>query len=221
MSTRRFSASFVCPLCEQPLPSANLQLDSGTYFLCSRCDLVSQDPQQRLDRQAEHAYYLTHENDVHDARYRKFLSQLAEPMMERLEQGARGLDFGSGPGPALAAMFTEKGFPTDIYDPRFAPDKSPLDTEYDFVSCTEVIEHMHRPLREFVLLDQLLKPGGLLGVMTELRPSLEAFSSWYYHRDPTHVCFYSAATMEWIAARFQWRLTLIGTRVILWRKPAR
>lgn len=212
------SSACECPLCGSAVPPAGLTVPSGHYRSCGVCDLVFQEPGQRLDRDAERAHYLTHDNRVDDPRYRKFLSQLAEPMMRRLAAGAQGLDFGAGPGPALAAMFTERGFPAAIYDPFFAPDVAVLERQYDFIVCTEVVEHMHHPGRELALFDRLLESGGWLGLMTELRPPLEGFSDWYYHRDPTHVCFYSADTIRWIAGHFRWQLEHLDTRVILLRK---
>lgn len=209
-----------CPLCAVPAPHSAMQVGAMNYRHCDHCDLVFQEPAQRLERDAEFAHYQTHENDVHDPRYRKFLSQLAYPLMELLHAGDEGLDYGAGPGPALAAMLTEVGYPTAVYDPLFAPNEDVLKRQYDFVTATEVIEHMYHPLEEFRRLDSLLKPGGVLGLMTELRSALESFATWYYHRDPTHVCFYSPLTIRWIARRFSWSIERLDTRVIIVRKPA-
>ena len=90
---------------------------------------------QRLSPERELAHYNTHQNSPGDPRYRAFLDQLAAPLMARLPSGAEGLDFGSGPGPALSVIFGEHGFPTSIYDPFFAPDPLLLTRDYDFVSC--------------------------------------------------------------------------------------
>ena len=49
-----------------------------------------------------------------------------------------GLDFGAGPGPALAAMMSEDGFDVAIYDPFFQPDAEALQRKYDFITCTAV-----------------------------------------------------------------------------------
>ena len=68
-------------------------------------------------------------------------------------------------------------------------------------------------------MDRLLLPGGWLGVMTEMLPGgAERFAKWRYPRDPTHVCFYRPATMEWIAARYRWTLELPHRNVALFRK---
>lgn len=193
--------------------------DSGDYRHCDACDLVFLEPALRLSTDDERAYYGTHDNRVDDPAYRRFLAQLADPLMERLSPGATGLDFGAGPGPALAAMLTEHGHPTEIYDVFFAPDDSVLARTYDFVTCTEVVEHLHAPGREFALFDTLIARGGWLGIMTELRPPLSDFPDWYYHRDPTHVSFYSEATMRWLARRYGWTVDLMLLRVMIFRVP--
>lgn len=209
-----------CPLCGAPTVT-RVTTDSGDYRHCNACDFVYLEPEQRLSAEAERAHYGTHDNRVDDPAYRRFLAQLADPLTERLAPGATGLDFGAGPGPALAAMLTERGYPTEIYDVFFAPDAAVLSGAHDFVTCTEVIEHLHNPAREFALFGNLLAPGGWLGIMTELRPPLSAFPAWYYHRDPTHVSFYSEATMRWIARRYGWEIDLMLPRVIIFRVPTR
>lgn len=210
-----------CPLCRTHRAQTPVAAASAGYLHCAGCDLVYLAPERRLAPDAERAHYLTHENEVDDPRYRAFLAQLAGPLLERLPAGAEGLDYGAGPGPALAAMLTEAGHPTAVYDPYFAPDRAPLTRHYDFVTCTEVAEHMHDPGREFELLAGLLRPGGWLGLMTELRPSLAAFVDWYYRRDPTHVCFYSERTLRWIAARHRLTVECVSQRVTLLRAPVR
>ena len=44
------------------------------------------------------------------------------------------------------------------------------------------------------------------------------FPSWYYHRDPTHVNFFSHATMRWIAALCGWEARFPSQNVVLFRK---
>jgi SAM-dependent methyltransferase len=206
-----------CPLCGAAT-DAPWRETTGVYRHCPRCDLVSRDPATWLDAAAERAYYGTHENRLDDPGYRRFLAQLAEPMMARLAPGARGLDYGCGAAPALAAMFTEAGFPTVGYDPFFAADARVLETRHDFVVCTEVLEHMHEPRRDLARLDALLVPGGWLGLMTEARPPMADFSRWHYHRDPTHVGFHSETSLRWIAACFDWQVVALDRRVTLLRK---
>jgi 2-polyprenyl-3-methyl-5-hydroxy-6-metoxy-1,4-benzoquinol methylase len=150
--------------------------------------------------------------------YRKFLSRLAEPLKEVLQPGDRGLDFGCGQGPALAAMMNEAGFPTQVYDPIYFPDEAPLNACYDFITCTEVVEHLHEPRPAFEQLDTLLAPGGILAVMTRWLTEDASFANWRYRRDPTHVCFYRIETLEWLAEAFGWLLQFPARNVTFFRK---
>ncbi|CAI8013909.1 Uncharacterized WD repeat-containing protein all2124 [Geodia barretti] len=61
-------------------------------------------------------------------------------------------------------MMREDGFKVNLYDPYFYPDVSVLDRQYDFVTCSETVEHLRSPMTEFKLLDSLLVPGGHLGL---------------------------------------------------------
>jgi hypothetical protein len=209
-----------CPLCgaARALPFAAAA--GRRYLRCAACRLAFMAPEDRPDEAAELAHYGTHENDPADPRYRAFLSRLADPLAARLAPGAEGLDYGCGPGPALAMMLEERGFPMAVWDPFFAPDASVLDRTYDFVTCTETAEHFFHPAREFARLDGLLPAGGWLGVMTELLDDARDFSGWRYARDPTHVSFYAEETMRWIAEAFGWGMEIAGRGVVLFRKPA-
>lgn len=209
-----------CLVCETAAPRFAAPR-SGNYFSCGECGLVFQSPQEFPDAATERAYYDTHENDVADHGYRKFLARLTDVLFPRLPAGACGLDFGCGPGPALVAMAREAGFGMHGYDPLFAPHEHLLKRRYAFVTCTEAAEHFHRPLREFRRLDRLLVAGGWLGVMTAAPPDdRAAFERWHYHRDPTHVCFYRRATLRWLARRFGWRAEFPARDVALFFKPA-
>ena len=93
----------------------------------------------------------------------------------------------------------EAGHSMALFDPFFQPDRSVLQETYDFVTCTEVAEHFHRPAAEFTQLLGLLHPGGWLAVMTAFQTDDAAFANWYYRRDPTHVVFYREATLRYLA----------------------
>ena len=189
-----------CPLCHHAHCPAFASVDGRDYFRCPHCELTFLAAALRPDAASERRHYDLHENDPHDPRYRRWLARLAEPLGARLAAPARGLDFGCGPGPALAMMLRERGHHMALYDPIYAADPQVLDTTYDFITCTEVVEHFHRPDAMFTLLAQLLAPGGWLGIMTaELHDSIE-FSRWHYRRDPTHVCFYRPRTFAVIGA---------------------
>jgi len=92
------------------------------------------------------------------------------------------------------------------------------DQAYDFITCTETAEHFVDPRAEFDRFDVLLRPGGWLGVMTEVLDEDRIFETWRYARDPTHVCFYGRRTFDWIADRFGWALERPHPNVALFRK---
>lgn len=190
----------ICPLCAAPQGPA-FRAHERDYFDCPGCGLVHLQPSLRPSAGEERAEYELHENDPADPEYRRFLSRLSEPLLARLRPGSSGLDFGSGPGPALASMLEEAGHSVALYDPFFAPDRAVLSRQYDFVTCTEAAEHFFAPAREFELLFSLLRPGGLLAVMTEVLQPGRDFARWHYPRELSHVCFYRAGTWDWLGTR--------------------
>jgi hypothetical protein len=112
-----------------------------------------------------------------------------------------------------------QGHRVELFDSYYFPDRSVLAGDYDFVTATEVIEHLHQPGRELARLWELLRPGGWLGIMTKLVRDPAAFAAWHYIRDPTHVCFFSRRSLRWWARRQHADLEFIGEDVILLRKP--
>ena len=212
-----------CPLCRSQktvlLFTTRDEASGRDFHHCSTCDLAFVPRQFHLTERAEKERYLQHNNDPDDQDYRSFLSRLFDPLSDRLKPGATGLDYGAGPGPALAAMMREAGFDVRIYDPFFYRDGSVLETTYDFITCSEVAEHFSDPRAEFERFQALLKPRGWLGVMTGMLDGWREFPGWYYHRDPTHVAFYSRRTMDWIGALLGWRVCLPGRNVALFQKP--
>lgn len=167
----------------------------------------------------EKAHYLNHENSIDDQGYRRFLSTLAVPLLERLPPGLSGLDYGCGLGPALAAMLEEAGHRMALYDPFFRRDDRALEARYDLITCSEVVEHFHDPFAEFQRFDRLLNPEGWLGLMTCFQTNDDRFARWHYRRDPTHVVFYRASTFRHIAAMLGWSCEIPLKNVALMRKP--
>ena len=189
------------------------------YWRCTACQATFLDPAHWLPAHEEHAHYRTHQNDPADPRYRHFLSRLADPLLQRLPPASAGLDYGCGPGPALACMLREAGHDVAVYDPLFSPDPAALAATYDFITCSETIEHFHQPLEEFARLNRMLRPGGWLGLMTCFLTDETLFAPWHYRRDPTHVVFYREATLRQIAANFGWACTIPVKNVALMHKP--
>ncbi len=229
--------SLACPLCIATSVRLFFQ-DTRDYYRCGKCQLVFVPPEQFLSAEQEKEVYDQHQNSPGNEGYRKFLSRLFEPLNDRLAPGSRGLDFGSGPGPTLSLMFEEAGHKVSIYDPFYAPDgpfyapngapSAVAGTDvgentrkagpYDFITASEVVEHLHRPEAELNRLWNCLRPGGLLGIMTKRVIDQDAFAHWHYKNDPTHVCFFSEETFEHLATRWQAKLTIVGDDVVLLAK---
>ena len=218
-TSRLISVVPKCPLCYAAEAKSIESGDGTDYFACPVCDLIYLTPSRRLSAGDERARYELHNNDRGDPGYVQFLGRLADPLVERLRPGMRGLDFGCGPAPVLSEMLTAAGFPCAAYDPFFAPDATLLEKRYDFITCSEVVEHAHDPARMFATLRPMLAPGGILGVMTMFYPGEDAFADWWYRRDPTHVCFYNEATMRWIGERHGWLIDFPAPNVTLFSAP--
>lgn len=210
--------SWACPVCAAPADHF-LSVDGCDYFRCPTCEARFLDPVQRPSRDVEYAHYLHHENEPDDPRYRRFLSKLAQPLMLRLAPASRGLDYGCGPGPALAAMLREAGHDVALFDPFFAPDPAPFSTTYDFVTCTEAAEHFHSPAQEFERLRRLIRPGGWLAIMTCFQFEDARFSSWHYRKDPTHVVFFREETFRYLAGIWGWACEVPVKDVALMQRP--
>ncbi|GAW34426.1 hypothetical protein RA2_01474 [Roseovarius sp. A-2] len=208
-----------CPVCRAPDPAPFGLFDGLGYWRCDQCQARGLNPVHYPDATTERAEYDTHQNDIHDPGYCGFLDRLAAPLRARLPPGAHGLDYGCGPGPALAHMLREAGHDMAVYDPFYAPDKRVLDVRYDFITCTEAAEHFHSPADEFDRLGAMLRPGGWLALMTSFQTEDARFATWHYRMDATHVVFYRAATLAHIAALRGWSCDIPRKDVALMQVP--
>ena len=214
----RRASHTVCPLCRSTSAGVFAELRGSTFFRCVACALTFRTAADHPSPEEELLRYAIHQNDPADPRYRAYLSPLVEALAPRLAGRAEGLDYGSGPGPALAVMLEERGFQVTLYDPFFAPDAAALTRQYDFITCSETAEHFAKPAEEFERFDRLMRRGGWLGVMTQLLTDDTGFGRWHYARDVTHLCFYTPDTMAWIAGRHGWAVERPHPRVTLFQK---
>lgn len=176
------------------------------YYCCERCQLISIAPCQRLDWGAQKAIYDLHQNSSDDPGYRRFLSRLANPLLELASPDWRILDFGCGPGPTLSVMLEEQGLKVALYDPIYHNKPELLTASYDCITASEVFEHLAHPGAEIKHLVNRLNKGAYLCVMTKLWRDKAAFQHWHYKNDPTHISFYHRDTFEFIAE--QWSMTV-------------
>jgi SAM-dependent methyltransferase len=207
-----------CSLCHCSAAELIFQTSRRSFFACSACQLIFVPRAEHLSQSEEKLAYSHHRNDPDDRGYQNFLSQLVKPLSSYLSPGLRGLDYGSGPGPALSQMLNDYGVFTENYDPYFSPAEALLSDRYDFVTCTEVVEHFRNPLEEWRKLTNLVKPGGLLAIMTSFAPSNEKLAQWSYKEDLTHVAFYREETFRWIANDQGLREVFRSNPVIIFQK---
>lgn len=217
---KRF-AQAACPLCGHLSDWFFKSARGGQFFQCRCCRGIHVPNAFWLATQGQKEHYLTHNNDVFDPRYRSFVSPVVEAILNEQSASALGLDYGAGPGPVISHMLAEQGFQTRLFDPFFHPDTSTLNDRYDYVICTEVIEHFQQPNAEFTRLTKLLKPNGTLYCTTELYHEGIDFAKWRYKNDPTHVFYYQSSTIHWIAKELGFATPEIEGRRIILRKRDR
>jgi hypothetical protein len=210
-----------CPLCKKNNSYIYTTGENRTYLHCNSCDLVYVPHHQLVSKEEEKAKYDNHQNSPQDEGYRNFLNRLLNPLSTHLQPDDKGLDFGSGPGPTLNTLMKERGFDMDIYDFFYHDDKRIFNNSYDFITSTEVIEHLHNPYEEIDRLWNMLEYGGVLGIMTAFRPNKEKFQNWYYKRDLTHICFFTQNTFHWLANNLKAELIIPENGVVILKKENR
>ena len=208
----------LCPLCGDDSIDAYHSDLHRDYLQCSLCWLVFVPADQQPSQQDEKNIYDQHQNSPDDIGYRHFLRRLTNPLLDRLKAGSQGLDFGCGPGPTLSVMLEEQGHNVALYDLYYANDSAVLKRPYDFITSTEVIEHLAQPGAELQRLWDILTPGGHLALMTKQVRDREAFVHWHYKNDLTHISFFSEKTFEYLGRQWGSTPKFIGADVIIFRK---
>jgi SAM-dependent methyltransferase len=190
-----------CPLCSESGAFDLLHGPLGSeYWRCDKCDLIFIDREFLPDRIAEKVHYQTHQNGPQYPGHVKFLSQAITPALPYLTREMQGLDYGCGPVPTLSVILEEQGIACDNYDPFFYPGIP--DRQYDFIFSTETVEHFFEPRQELIKIHNILKPGGIFTIMTEVWQDGDDFSAWYYAKDFTHVSFYHQNTINQLGKLF-------------------
>lgn len=212
-----------CILCTSSVTLLHAKVDTHygprEYYHCQgECGLVFLNPEQRLTAAQEQERYELHNNDAKDPNYRAFLERLANPLSAFIEKGMLGLDFGCGPTPLMSTILEERGLLMRHYDAFFFNNESVLKKQYDVITASEVFEHLFDPATEIERLVSMLHSGGVLGVMTGILTGPERFAQWWYHRDPTHVVFFSERTFAYIAQRWNMEPEHSDTTIWIARK---
>lgn len=207
-----------CPLCGDTTQNCIFEEKKRycrPFFQCDTCHLIFVPKSHHLTPEKEKARYDLHNNNPNDEGYIKFLSKLADPVKKKISPRSSGINFGSGPDSILSELVKIDGHSVKNYDPYYANDKSVLEGQYDFLISSEVVEHFSTPIRDWELMDGLIRNGGLSGIMTQLyRPEID-FAKWWYKNDETHIAFYSRDTFDWIGKRFGYKVETQGESIIL------
>lgn len=203
-----------CPLCNH---SSRFFFRSKKrhYFRCQNCSGIFMAGNLLPDKTDEKKRYEEHNNDVENPGYQNFVRPLVNSILNDFTATSAGLDFGSGTGPVVAKLLRDQGFSVKLYDPFFHDRPKVLQEKYDYIACCEVMEHFHRPAKEFKLLKKLLLTNGKLYCMTDLYDESIDFKTWYYKDDLTHVFIYHRRTIDWIKNNFNFSGVKIEGRLIV------
>lgn len=206
----------ICCLCQSPGVSSFQQ---APFLRCPVCHLIFKDPALHLSAADEKKRYELHENNIDDPAYVRFLWPAVEQVKRLKSPPGLGLDFGCGPNPVLSQLLIQENYQMSSYDPIFFPEglvdfKNNPQQIFDFITCTEAAEHFYKPGTEFQKLFSWIKTGGHLILMTDLFTEYKNLSNWGYARDPSHVCFFSEGTLNWLAKKYGAELEMISSRLV-------
>ncbi len=216
MKTRDYSA--ICPLCLQERAEDFAEVHGSSYLRCQNCSLIFVHPSGLPSREQEEKRYQFHQNETTNPEYCAYIRKLLTPLLESITERSLGLDYGCGPSKIAERILGDIGISAESFDPFYFSNSEILNQQYDFIFCSEVIEHFHHPKEEFDKLDGLLRRGGLLEIVTGIYQENQKFQDWWYVRDSTHVAFYSEKSFQWIANHYKWDREYLEGNVIIFRK---
>lgn len=190
------------------------------YHYCENCHSIALDPIYYLSIEKENSLYNNHQNSLENDGYVKMFEDFLDYFWNDLPSGDKALDFGSGPTPVLSQLLQRRDVKVDCYDKFYQTEKCFENQSYDFITSTEVFEHLDNPKATLTLLSKHLKPQGIIALMTLFHHNnQEHFLTWWYRRDPTHILFYTPKTLEVLAEQCGLKLIKTdGKRIAVLRK---
>ena len=208
----------ICTVCKNNKLDFFLKVKGLNYWQCKLCKATMLDSVHFISSNKEKKHYLKHNNEINDISYRTFLYNLIEPLKNKISVNDMGLDYGCGYAPALADILKKDGFNVELYDPFFFKNKNIFLRKYNFITCSEVVEHFFQPYEEFNKIDNLLSKNSWLAIMTSFMTEDYLFNNWHYRRDPTHVVFYKKKTFKIIAKQRNWKFHFPSKNIVLFNK---
>jgi 2-polyprenyl-3-methyl-5-hydroxy-6-metoxy-1,4-benzoquinol methylase len=215
MASRQSAKCQLCASVETKMTI--LHKSQKTYWKCTKCALLFLDSVHHLSQAEEKARYDCHHNDINDKGYIRFVSQILGPLDHLINTEMSGLDYGCGPTNVLAKIMNKQGYNVASYDPYYFPELE--QKKYDFITCTEVVEHFYQVGVEWSKMIDLLSDDGILAIMTEFYSEITDLNTWYYLRDSTHTAFYHESTFGYLCRRFGLEIiSIVSGRVVIFRK---
>lgn len=175
---------------------------SQYYHYCPQCECVFLDPLFYTSKEAEKKVYENHHNTLENRGYVQMFEGFLDYFWDKLTCQENALDFGSGPTPVLSYLLQNRHVKVDCYDKFYQPIEIFENRTYDFITSTEVFEHLEAPLETLRFLKNHLRPGGIIAIMTLFHSNdYRQFLTWWYKRDTTHITFFTPKTIRTMAEK--------------------
>jgi len=189
-----------CHICDEETEHFTDEKSGVVYYHCQPCAYMFKSPKYYQPLERQKSRYDLHENDAEDAGYKAYFQRFLDFVLPHTGTVRTALDFGCGKSTLLSDILNSMDIQCDYYDPIYHPELPYDSKKYDMIVSTEVFEHLHQPKAVFEKLVSLLSPDGILALQTQFHPNdPEAFKKWYYHKDPTHIVFFTAETFHRLA----------------------
>ena len=121
-----------CTVCKNNKIEFFLNIENLDYWQCKFCKATMLNPIHHISSNKEKKHYLKHNNEIDDTRYRDFLTNLIEPLKDKICVNDIGLDYGCGYAPALADILKKEGFNIELYDPFFFKNENIFFRKFNF-----------------------------------------------------------------------------------------
>ena len=209
-----------CHICGSGTESFIDEASGILYYQCDNCDTIFKSPEIYQSIAQQKSRYDLHNNDENDEGYRAYYQRFLDFVLPHTSDVKKALDFGCGRSTLLANMLKSLNIDTDVYDPIYHPDTAYEEKKYELIVSTEVFEHLHDPKAVFTSLSACLNSNGYLAIQTQFHPKdVALFKKWYYHKDPTHIVFFTPKTFKCLASPLGLRFVAQnGKNMILFKK---